>query len=284
MGKEAEAAKKAREGKLLTADEELNETQGYLPDVAVSTFADWAALGAWYGSLLADRVQPDATIRAKVAEITAHSSTEQDKVRAVYDFVASNIRYIGVAFGVGRVQPHAAATVLENQYGDCKDKHTLLASMLLALGEKLDAVLIGSGVRFNAAVPSPESFNHLITHLMLEGKPVWLDTTSEVAAFQVLVPTIRDKEALVIPASGPATVERTPSGYPFAPYRTMAVKGKLDKDLTSESEITYTLHVDFEIGLRAGLRQISPAQYPEAVQHMSVQSRLQGGQMLVNAS
>ena len=268
VGKEAEAAKKAKEGTLLTADEELNETQGRLPDVAVSTFADWAALGAWYASLQADRVQPDASVRAKVAELTAHSTTEADRVRAVYDFVASNIRYIGVAFGVGRYQPHAAATVLENQYGDCKDKHTLLASMLLVLGEKPDAVLIGAGVRFNPAVPSPEAFNHLITHLSLSGKPVWLDTTSEVAAFQVLVPAIRDKDALVIPASGPAKLERTPAGYPFAPYRTMAVKGKLDKDLASESEITYTLHDDFEIGMRAGLRQVSPAQYPDAIQHM----------------
>ncbi|GAA3756103.1 DUF3857 domain-containing protein [Terriglobus aquaticus] len=268
LGKQAEAAAKAEENKVLSADEELDKTEGRLPDVAFTTFPDWAAVGAWYRGLEADRMQPDATIRAKVAEITAHSATEQDKIRAVYDWVASDVRYIGIALGVGRYQPHAAATVLQNQYGDCKDKHTLLASMLIALGQQPDAVLIGSGVRFNPAVPSPAAFNHLITRITLNGKPVWLDTTSEVAPFQVLVPTIRDKDALVVPPTGVATIQKTPARPPFAPFETMAVKGSLDKDLTSESQIAYTLRDDNEIGLRAGLRQLSPAQHPEAVQRV----------------
>ncbi|WP_419805613.1 DUF3857 domain-containing protein [Terriglobus sp.] len=268
VGKEAEAAKKAKEGKLLTADETLDAAQGRLPDVAFTTFPDWASVGAWYRGLEGDRMQPDAAVRARVAQITAHSETEQDKVRAVYDWVASNIRYVGVALGVGRYQPHAASEVLQNQYGDCKDKHTLLASMLLALGEQPDAVLIGAGVRFNAAVPSPAAFNHLITHLTLDGTPVWLDSTSEVAAFQVLVPPLRNKDALVVPLAAPAKVERTPAGYPFAPFSTLAVKTTVDKDLSSDSVIVYRFHDDSEVLLRSLLRQASPAQYPEFVQKL----------------
>ena len=67
--------------------------------------------------------------------------------------------------------------MLENQYGDCKDKHTLLAALLTASGLHADAVLIGAGVRFNEAVPSPSSFNHLITTVSVAGGPVWLDST-----------------------------------------------------------------------------------------------------------
>ena len=80
------------------------------------------------------------------------------------------IRYVGVSFGIGRFRPHSASEVLANQYGDCKDKHTLLAAMLAAAGLHADPVLIGAGIRFNSAVPSPESFNHLITHLTLDGQ------------------------------------------------------------------------------------------------------------------
>lgn len=268
VGKEAEDATKARESKPLTPEEELDETEGRLPDIAYTTFPDWAAVGAWYRGLLADRVQPDAAIRAKVAEITAHSATEADKVRAVYDFVASNIRYVGVSLGVGWYQPHAASAVLQNQYGDCKDKHTLLAAMLSVLGVQPDAVLIGAGIRFNPAVPYPGAFNHLMTRLPLDGKPVWVDTTSEVAAFRVLTPPTRDKDALVVPLTGTASIQRTPAGYPFAPYNSMEVKGSLNKELTSDSEVVYTLHDDYELGLRIGLRQLSPAQYPEGIQHM----------------
>ena len=53
------------------------------------------------------------------------------------------MRYIGVAFGIGRYQPHSAETVLDNQYGDCKDKHTLLAAMLKAAGYEAWPALIG---------------------------------------------------------------------------------------------------------------------------------------------
>jgi len=117
---------------------------------------------------------PDAEVKAKVQELTAGKTsgnmTEEEKVRAVYGYVATQVRYIGVAFGVGRYQPHHADEVMENQYGDCKDKHTLLASMLTALGLHSDAVLIGAGIRFNEALPSPGAFNHLITRVEVGGQ------------------------------------------------------------------------------------------------------------------
>jgi hypothetical protein len=68
--------------------------------------------------------------------------------------------------------------------------------MLEVLGLHPDAVLIGAGIRFNEAVPSPAAFNHLITMVPVDGKDVWLDATAEVAPYQMLVFPIRDKQAL----------------------------------------------------------------------------------------
>ncbi len=51
---------------------------------------------------------------------------------------------IGIAFGIGRYQPHAADDVLTNNYGDCKDKQTLLASLLQASGITLYPALVNS--------------------------------------------------------------------------------------------------------------------------------------------
>jgi tetratricopeptide (TPR) repeat protein len=179
------------------------------------------------------------------------------------------VRYIGVAFGVGRYQPHQADEVLENQYGDCKDKHTLLAAMLGALGVKTDAVLIGAGIRFNPEVPSPAAFNHLITLATVDGKPVWLDTTAEVAPYQMLVYAIRDHQALAVPETGAARLERTPKELPFKPFQKMEAVGSLDKDGVSESKIILTLRGDEELELRAVLRQIAPAQYEQLMQNIS---------------
>ena len=187
VGAEADAAREAEKRRVRTAEEELDDREGKLPDVAWTTFKSWEDVGAWYRGLEGSRTTADAEIKARVAQITAGKTTEEAKAEAVYSYVATQIHYIGVAFGIGRYQPHSAGDVLSNQYGDCKDKHTLLAAMLEAVGVHSDAVLIGAGIRFNEAVPSPESFNHLITHASVDGKVVWLDTTAEVAPYGMLV-------------------------------------------------------------------------------------------------
>jgi tetratricopeptide (TPR) repeat protein len=266
VGPKAEALKKAKELQPLTPAQEVDASDGALPDIAWTTFPNWEAVGAWYRGLEGDRMKPDKAIRAKVVEITAGKTTQEEKVRAVYAWVSGQIRYIGVALGVGRYQPHTASAVLDNQYGDCKDKHTLLAAMLLTLGLQPDAVLAGPGIRFNRDVPSPASFNHLITRVEVDGKEVWLDSTSEVADYRVLLAVVRDKDVLVVPQTGPAAVAHTPTDLPFKPESTFAVAGSLDGSLASDSTITITHHDDMEVFLRAGLRQSSPSKYEELVQ------------------
>jgi tetratricopeptide (TPR) repeat protein len=266
IGPEAEAQKKAKESRTLSPAEEQEATDGALPDISWTTFPSWEAVGAWYRGLEGDRMKPDDAVRAKVAEITAGKTTQEEKVRAVYAWVSGQIRYVGVALGIGRYQPHTAAAVLDNQYGDCKDKHTLLASMLVVLGLQPDAVLAGPGIRLNRDVPSPASFNHLITRVSVEGKDIWLDSTSEVADYRVLLSVVRDKDVLVVPQAGPAVIAHTPTDLPFKAASTFEVKGSLDGSLASDSTLTMTHHDDVEVYLRAAFRQLSPSQYEEVVQ------------------
>lgn len=269
VGKEADAEKELKKKQVWTAEQELDAKEGKLPSVTWTTFKSWEAVGAWYQGLESDRTVPDADVKAKVAELTAGKTTEEEKVRAVYGYVATQIRYIGVAFGVGRYQPHRASQVLENQYGDCKDKHTLLAAMLNALGLHPSAVLIGAGMRFNEAVPSPGSFNHLITTVEVSGQQVWLDTTAEVAPYRALLYWIRDKKALVVPDTGVAKVETTPAALPFPSFQKLEAVGTLDKDGISNSHLVWSTRGDGEIVLRAAFRQVSPGQYGEMVQQIS---------------
>src|SRR5690349_15321117 len=106
------------------------------PSVQITTFRGWAEVAEWYRSLEQKQAAPTPEIQAKTAEIIKEAKTDEEKLRAIYQFVSLNIRYIGVAFGIGRYQPHSAAEVLANGYGDCKDKHTLLEAMLSAVNIK----------------------------------------------------------------------------------------------------------------------------------------------------
>jgi tetratricopeptide (TPR) repeat protein len=277
VGPEAEAEKERKKKQLWTAEQELEEKEGKFQSVAWTTFKSWDAVGDWYRALQSDRILPlDPEVQAKVTELTAGKATLEEKVLAVYNYVSTQIRYIGVDFGVGRYQPHHAVEVLENQYGDCKDKHTLLASMLHGLGLQPDAVLIGAGLRFNEAVPSPQSFNHLITRVSVNGHAAWLDSTAEVAPYQVLNYALRDKSALVVPVSGIARIERTPVSLPFTASQKMDAVGTLDNTGISNSHIVLTLRGDNELLARSAFHQVSPGQYDQLVQQLT-QSMGYGG-------
>ena len=93
----------AKKKKVFTPEQELDAKEGKLPTIAWTTFPSWEAVGAWYRGLEGDRMVASAEVKAKVAEVTAGKTTEEEKVRAVYGYVATQVRYIGVAFGLGDI-------------------------------------------------------------------------------------------------------------------------------------------------------------------------------------
>src|SRR5579859_6121751 len=185
------------------------------PDVQVTTFSNWEQVGNWYGGLQKDPLEVTAAIQAKAEELTKGAKTDDEKIHAIYNFVSLKYHYIGLDFGIGRYQPHAADDVLGNGYGDCKDKHTLMAALLKAAGIDAWPALIHASRKLDPDVPSPAQFNHVITVVPNGGKFIWLDTTPEVAPYQLLMVTLRDKQALVIPLSKSPLLMTTPANAPF---------------------------------------------------------------------
>ena len=141
--------------------------------------------------------------------------------------MALHIHYVGLEFGIGRYQPHPADDVLSNEYGDCKDKHTLLATLLKAAGIEAWPVLISSSRELDPATPSPAQFDHVITLVPLDGKLLWMDSTAEVAPVGVLMASLRDKQALAIPDGKPAYLKALLPMLPSPRSLRLHVEGKL---------------------------------------------------------
>lgn len=242
-----------------------------LPSIAWTTFHSWAEIGDWYRGLALQRAEPNDAIKAKAEELTKDAKTPEEQVRAIYSYVASQMRYVGISLGVGRYQPHTAAEVLSNQYGDCKDKDTLLESLLKAKGFTTAPALIGAGIVAVPEVPTPAVFNHVITTVQLPGTPdrIWLDSTAEVAPYRVLMPVLRDVNALLVPASSPASLVKTPADPPF-PYREVFnANATLDNNGLLKSHMRESVRSDNELDFRVMLRQISPSQWDQAMQIVS---------------
>jgi len=240
------------------------------PDVLISSFQSWDEIGRWYGNLQKERVKPDHDVEAKAAELTKGLTDDDAKLRAIYKYVSQQFRYIGVAFGIGRYQSHSATDVLANQYGDCKDKHTLLASLLGAVGIKAYPALISSVRDIDPEMPSPVEFNHVITVIPRADGLIWLDSTSEVGSFQYLMPPLRDKRALTIWEDKPATLVNTPADLPFQSTQTFHMDAKLNDAGLLEGNANFTSRGDLELVLRTLFRSVPLPQWKELGQRISL--------------
>jgi tetratricopeptide (TPR) repeat protein len=246
------------------------------PAVQLSTFASWEEVGRWYAGLERDRRAPTSEIRGKAAELTAGRATDLEKVEALYDFVAKNFRYISLSFGVGRYQPHAAGDVLHNQYGDCKDKHTLLSGLLEATGLHASSVLIHSTRKLDPDVPSPSQFDHMITMVPVGKEEVWMDTTTEVAPFRLLAFPLRKKQALVVPQEGVPRLEETPADAPMAGVQDQQVEGKVNEVGKLSIHVRYSARGDLELPLRMIFRRVPNAQWKRLLENMNRMVGLDG--------
>lgn len=227
-------------------------------DVRLSSFRDWAEFARWFRGLVS--IAPDAEVRAKAAELTSGARDEVARIDAIYSYVASQIRYVSLSFGLGRFAPHPPAEVLKNQYGDCKDKAVLLGSLLAAVGIESVPVLLNNSRSISDMLASPLEFNHMIAVVPRSGEAAtwtWMDPTLEVAPLGMLAPPTRDRRALFLGGTGrPSAVLRTPLDLPFPSIDRIDVIGKVNDIGVLTARVTVALRGDAELLTRTLLRAL----------------------------
>jgi Flp pilus assembly protein TadD len=232
------------------------------PDVQLSSFTSWQQIASWYAKLQSERAAPNELVKEKADDLTRGATTPEEKARRLYDFVAQNIRYVSLSFGVGRFQPHAASEVLQDGYGDCKDKHTLLQAMLAAEGIRSYPVLINSNRKLDPDVPSPAQFDHLITAAKLGENLTWLDATAEVAPFGLISYELRNKQAVIASDDSFAGLRRTSSDSPVKNLMKLNLDVKLSELGALDANVDLTATGDTGWPLRAAFREVPQTNWP----------------------
>ena len=188
-------------------------------------FANWDAMGKWYINLIGARVDASAEIKQQVAALTASKATPLQKMQAVSQFVQRDIRYVAIELGIGGFQPHPAADVYAHRYGDCKDKATLLRSMLREIGIDTYHVLIYTERgAVTPQTPAHNGFNHAILAIKLPegltdpsliatvqhpklGKILFFDPTNELIPFGQLPGYLQANYGLLVTQDGGELLE-----------------------------------------------------------------------------
>jgi len=259
-------------------DKEKDEDEETGPDVQLTTFTDWKQIAQWYAKLQGERMTIDDSVRKKAQEITKGADTPTEKARRLYDFVARNVRYVSISLGVGRYQPHSAADVLQNGYGDCKDKHTLFSALLRAEGIQSYPVMIHSTRKLDADVPSPAQFDHVITAARLGTATglTWLDTTPEVTPYGLILYQLRNKQAVVASEDSDGGLQRTPADSPIKTFLHFTLDGKFSEFGALDASLEVTAQGDRDWPMRASFRRFSQAQWKDFVKVLSASWGLPG--------
>jgi hypothetical protein len=181
----------------------------------------WSDVGSFFYSLSNPQRSETPATQAMANKLLAGKTTYLDKVRAIATFAQRDVRYVAIEIGIGGLQPHSAESILSNRYGDCKDKATLMSSLLKTAGinSYFLSVHTSPGVVAPAA-PSSGAFNHeiiaievpkseklppsfqaVVTHSKL-GTLLIFDPTDEMTPLGLLPPYSRSNFGLLVQEQG----------------------------------------------------------------------------------
>ncbi|MEO0556242.1 MAG: DUF3857 and transglutaminase domain-containing protein [Bacteroidota bacterium] len=172
----------------------------------------WESIGKWQLSLNDGLDIISDELSNEIQRITADKSNEVDKIKAVYEYVQENTRYVSIQLGIGGWQPFSASYVESNGYGDCKALSNFTYSLLKSIGIKSYYTLIRAGenaIPLVADFPSRQ-FNHVILAVPQEADTIWLECTNQTNPFGYLGSFTGDRHALMVTENGGVLV-KTPS-------------------------------------------------------------------------
>jgi tetratricopeptide (TPR) repeat protein len=198
----------------------------------LSTYRSWEEVGRYYQGLVRDQLVPGEELRRTVEGLLkgVNRSEPRQVVAALYGFVVSNVRYVGLEFGIHGFQPYPVDRVLARRFGDCKDKASLLHAMLEVAGIDSRLVLLRTRDRGLLAgeVASLAAFNHAI--LYVPRLDLFLDGTAEFHGSQELPGGDRQANALVVEPEAPSRFLTTPAGAPELNTTTLTLEVGLRAD------------------------------------------------------
>ncbi len=188
-------------------------------------FANWEGMGSWYANLVSTRMDASDPLRQEVNTLVTGKTTTLAKMQAIAGFLQHDIRYVEISLGIGGWQPHAAPDVFSHRYGDCKDKATLMRTMLREIGVGSYHVIINNERgAVTGDMPAHNGFNHVILAIRLPddvhdpsliavlqhprlGRILFFDPTNEITPFGQIGGYLQANYGLLVTPEGGELVE-----------------------------------------------------------------------------
>jgi hypothetical protein len=170
-----------RDVRAFTAEPDSPSWYAASPWVQVTDFESWTEVAKWATRLFKVETPSRGSLYDWVKTARSASPSEDAFLLRAIRFVQDEIRYVGIETGVSRRRPTNPTTIFERRYGDCKDKATLLVTMLEIAGIAASPALVSTtqGHVLDERAPSPGLFDHAIVRIAAaKSKVYWVDATT----------------------------------------------------------------------------------------------------------
>lgn len=214
--------------------------------VSVSTIPDWDFFARWEWAMVKEAIRLTAELTVTAQDLTKNARSAEEKVNAIYDYVANKIRYVqDYESVIAKMRPHAASTTFERKYGDCKDVSVLMVTLLKAVG--VEARYAGISTRrrgkMERSVPA-QQFDHAIVYIPAqEGIQAarFCDATAEHLDMGNLPKLIQGQTAMIVSDGGHEfiPVSFSPPDHELVDISVAVYPAGLEED--ARVEVTMTL-------------------------------------------
>ena len=204
---------------------------------------NWFNFGKYQLELNKGRDKLPENVKQQVQLIASQSPGKVETIKALYEYMQKNTRYISIQLGIGGLQPFDASYVAAKNYGDCKALSNYMIAILKEAGIPAYYTIIyaGEGAKFFMPDFPMRQSNHIIVGVPLEKDTMWLECTSQTQAAGYLGSFTDSRYALMIKEDGGYLV-KTPEYKKEVNLQVRNIKAAISEDgvLTAEVYSKYT--------------------------------------------
>jgi len=214
--------------------------EGYLPYVAVSTFDDWQNMARWYADLIRDQLTLDLETKKLVKKLIEGADDRLEIVKRIHEYVITNTRYVALEFGIHGYKPYQVNQVCSRQFGDCKDKASLIVALLREAGVPADVAIVRTADKgYVHTYPAMLTyFNHAIAYV--PEFDLFLDGTAEFSGIDELPAQDQGALTLIVDAKGSGKLTKIPIGNNSSQGYALEMHLKPNGNAAVSGRVSYT--------------------------------------------
>ncbi len=231
------------EGQELPALESKENVNWYdqIGQIVVTTTPDWQGLISRVSAGFEQALSQGDTVAGTLKQLVSPAMSVQQKISAIHEFTARDIRYVSMSDNGHAIVPHAVDDTIYNRYGDCKDKTAVLVAMLNEVGVKAYPVLVSTDRESLAPVslPGMNYFDHAVACFEMGNETFCLDATDANSDWFYVSDWIQGHVSLALkPGAAPALLPQ--SEYRWQITQTTDINYTSGGGQTEQQTVTFT--------------------------------------------